>query len=186
MVLTIISGLPGSHKENLCDFLMKVNQNSTRWENNQDAMNYHYNYNVVLCLKLDMGVSDISAFRCITIGRWLKPNFNLYFVFYCILQVEGWKFWLSELNGKYFSILYTLIILYWVLFDWQVGSVLPFSGGLWGIQCVTPSAVPERSSGQTEGHGSELIQSPAAYTRVRQTWTLSQNLVRCALSITFI
>uniref|UniRef100_A0A672R6D5 Uncharacterized protein n=1 Tax=Sinocyclocheilus grahami TaxID=75366 RepID=A0A672R6D5_SINGR len=32
VVLTIIAGLPGSHKENLCDFLMEVNQNSARWE----------------------------------------------------------------------------------------------------------------------------------------------------------
>uniref|UniRef100_A0A8C1B984 Dynein axonemal assembly factor 9 n=1 Tax=Cyprinus carpio carpio TaxID=630221 RepID=A0A8C1B984_CYPCA len=32
MVLTIITGLPGSHKENLCDFLMEVNQNRARWE----------------------------------------------------------------------------------------------------------------------------------------------------------
>ncbi|KTG46092.1 hypothetical protein cypCar_00018473 [Cyprinus carpio] len=32
VVLTIIAGLPGSHKENLCDFLMEVNQNSASWE----------------------------------------------------------------------------------------------------------------------------------------------------------
>ncbi|XP_043110822.1 dynein axonemal assembly factor 9 isoform X2 [Puntigrus tetrazona] len=32
VVLTVIAGLPGSHKENLCDFLMEVNQNSARWE----------------------------------------------------------------------------------------------------------------------------------------------------------
>ncbi|XP_052469377.1 dynein axonemal assembly factor 9 [Carassius gibelio] len=32
MVLTIIAGLPGSHKENLCDFLMEVNQNRSWWE----------------------------------------------------------------------------------------------------------------------------------------------------------
>ncbi|TRY60398.1 hypothetical protein DNTS_026829 [Danionella cerebrum] len=32
VVLTIIAGLPGSHKENLCDFLMEMNQNSSRWE----------------------------------------------------------------------------------------------------------------------------------------------------------
>ncbi|XP_051507188.1 dynein axonemal assembly factor 9-like isoform X1 [Myxocyprinus asiaticus] len=32
VVLTIIAGLPGSHKENLCDFLMEMNQNSARWE----------------------------------------------------------------------------------------------------------------------------------------------------------
>ncbi|XP_065153153.1 dynein axonemal assembly factor 9 [Paramisgurnus dabryanus] len=32
VVLTIITGLPGSHKENICDFLLEVNQNSGRWE----------------------------------------------------------------------------------------------------------------------------------------------------------
>ncbi|XP_052007317.1 dynein axonemal assembly factor 9-like isoform X2 [Xyrauchen texanus] len=32
VVLTIIAGLPGSHKESLCDFLMEVNQKSARWE----------------------------------------------------------------------------------------------------------------------------------------------------------
>ncbi|XP_056616452.1 uncharacterized protein C20orf194 homolog [Triplophysa dalaica] len=32
VVLTIITGLPGSHKENLCDFLVEVNRNTSRWE----------------------------------------------------------------------------------------------------------------------------------------------------------
>lgn len=57
-------------------------------------------------------------------------------------------------------------------FDWQVGGVLPYSRRLWGIQRITPSAVPEQPSGQTERDRYEFIQSCPAYTRVRQTWTL--------------
>lgn len=59
-----------------------------------------------------------------------------------------------------------------------MGGVLPCSEGLWGIQCVAPSAVPEQPSGQTEGDGSKFIQSCAAYTRVRQKSTLSLKTLR--------
>ncbi len=63
MVLTIIAGLPGSHKENLCDFLMEVNQNSARWENNQNAMNYIYNHYDCNCSLSPLFSSEISS-RC--------------------------------------------------------------------------------------------------------------------------